>query len=270
MKKPCALVSNVKNEAVILPLWLSYYTRFFDPVDIYVGDDSSTDSTVSILNSAGVNIDTIAGYNGPRKHKHLISHIRGKATDLLREYETILFVESDEFVVPVAGSLREFIDLFAAASATCKACQRFGSDKCGAHQMQVCTNLEIIQDIASEPELDLSKPIMAQRSHALNVPKFNNAQLWGVAPRWSEGYHDVDGSKPEASGTIWLVHLHHIDFKLCNERHKARKRLVDNIVFAVEEDAELETFFRTKLNDPGMYYNGPVITEIPPEVKSAF
>ena len=33
------------NEAVFLPLWLRYYSRFFAPEDIYVLDNETTDGS---------------------------------------------------------------------------------------------------------------------------------------------------------------------------------------------------------------------------------
>lgn len=277
MKKRCALISNVKNEEIILPLWLSYYTRFFHPSDIYVGDDSSTDSTTSILKTAGVAVDVVPPCScEENKHRHLVKYNAHKMTELLKTYEAVLFVESDEFIVPALGTLGEFLTVWTTGSQSCQACKdevRASSDKeskCRFHQVQTSTNVEIIQDIDNERELDLTMPIMAQRSHALNVPKFNNSQLWSVPPRWTSGYHNVRGLKLPPSQTLWLVHIHHIDFKSCNERHKARKQFVDNIIFAVEVDAELEEFFRNKLNNPSLYYGYPRTMEIPPEVKTAF
>ena len=37
----------VYNEAVFLPIWLRYYSRFFAPDDIYVLDHESTDGSTS-------------------------------------------------------------------------------------------------------------------------------------------------------------------------------------------------------------------------------
>lgn len=281
MKKLCALLSNVKNEEVILPLWLSYYTRFFAPSDIYISDDSSTDTTVSILETAGVVIDTVsaslnASLSGSSHHQHLVDHNKDKVSELLQTYETVLFVEGDEFVVPVSGTLKEFLDGWALGAQNCQRCKieklenSDAQHKCFFHRVQTFTNLEIIQDVDNEPDLILTQPIMAQRAHALNVPKFDNPQLWGVRPSWSSGYHGINGHKIPSDRTLWLVHLHHVDFKLCNERHKSRKKIVDNVFFAVEEDDELMTYFRTKLNTPTMFYNGPIVMEIPPEVKIAF
>lgn len=267
MKKPCALVSNVKNEAIVLPMWLAYYTRFFEPRDIYVGDDSSTDGTVTLLRQAGTNLDVVPSYSGPQKHRHLIEYIRRQTQHLLKAYDNVLFVESDEFVVPVTGTLGDHLSRYAAERYQCAGCI---TRACPRHEYQVMNNLEIIHDVVGEPGLNLGKPIMTQRSHAVHVPKFDNAQLWGTVPRWTDGYHDVDEEKPVPSNTMWLVHLHHVDYELCNERHKARKRFVDNVTFAVEEDEELRQFFLTKLHRPEVFYNDPEIVDIPTQVTEAF
>src|SRR4051812_32952538 len=40
-----AVVTIVHNEALLLPIWLRYYSRFFRPDDIYVLDNDSSDGS---------------------------------------------------------------------------------------------------------------------------------------------------------------------------------------------------------------------------------
>ena len=41
-----ALITMVHNEPVFLPIWLGYYSRFFDPQDIYVFDNETDDGSI--------------------------------------------------------------------------------------------------------------------------------------------------------------------------------------------------------------------------------
>ena len=51
-EKRRAVLTIVQNEAVFLPIWLRYYSRFFAPDDIYVLDHESTDGSTSEVGSS--------------------------------------------------------------------------------------------------------------------------------------------------------------------------------------------------------------------------
>ena len=47
MKRRKAAFTIVKNEPVMLPIWLSYYSKHFDLQDLYVLDHQSTDGSTA-------------------------------------------------------------------------------------------------------------------------------------------------------------------------------------------------------------------------------
>ncbi len=97
----------VYNEPVLLPIWLRYYSRFFDPADIYVFDNDSTDG--STARDGFVRI--------PARRDRVdaiwtLETIQALQHELMRTYDVVLVTDVDEIVVPVpqVGSLGEYLD----------------------------------------------------------------------------------------------------------------------------------------------------------------
>jgi hypothetical protein len=56
-KKKCAVFTIVQNENIFLPIWLKYYSKYFDPKDIYIlNHDSNEESMRACCRYPGVNV----------------------------------------------------------------------------------------------------------------------------------------------------------------------------------------------------------------------
>jgi len=88
--------------------------------------------------------------------------------------------------------------------------------------------LEITHYLPEEPDLDLQKPIMEQRKYCKN-----NGHLWQKATltntlvTWTPGCHETKSSMPIIVDKDYrLIHLHMMDYKICEKRHIYRNKLV--------------------------------------------
>ncbi len=105
-----AVVTMVHNEAVFLPIWLRYYSRFFSPEDIYVLDHETTDGST----------DREASY-ASRSPTSRVDHAWMASTDRAgcsasssTRHDVVLATDVDEIVAPdpQRGTWASTIDRF--------------------------------------------------------------------------------------------------------------------------------------------------------------
>lgn len=257
-KKLACLVTNLKDEEIILPHWIRYYAGHFDPHDVYVNDDSSSDGTIKLATQAGFNVTTVplncsmSSIADKRGITALVSNTTNVISDLLQRYECALFTEADDFIVCADGSpLRGFLESFVANK------DPFYTTKC----------ISITHLVDDEPALDVNVPWLRQRSNAIHIPKFDNPLLWKVAPDWSNGFHKAFGKKPVSDGRLIAFDTHHIDFDMCNARHASRieRNVSTNVSRLVE--GPLRDFMKKKCKEGRGLYERPSFIEVPECVK---
>jgi hypothetical protein len=199
-----AVFTIVQNEPTFLPLWLRYYSRHFDPADIYVLDHGTTDGSTDGL--AGCYVIEV---HRDRSFDH--AWLKGAVEDfqafLLRSYDVVLFAEADEFVVPDPDRYRDlaaFIDGLAAPAAR-------------------CTGYNVVHYPDEEPPLRFGEPILRQRRWWHPARRWYSKRLLARAPlSWSYGFHDeLNAPFVEPDPGLLLVHLHRVDYDYCLARHRS-------------------------------------------------
>ena len=117
--------------------------------------------------------------------------------ELLLRYRAVLFAEVDEIVIPREGSLRDSVAAFArdteAARETEGGAEEAAAGAAGAAEAAVaaaeakaeavlppavaCTGWEMHHDFGTEPAIDLSRPLLAQRSRWHRNTLYDKAPL---------------------------------------------------------------------------------------------
>jgi hypothetical protein len=205
----------VKNEGIFMPFWLEYYLKHFEPRDLYVHSDGSTDNTEGQCRACGVNFHAVPPGTIPVGKND--RYIKGVITQLLESYECVLFAESPDDILtpgPVHNcNLREYIDEFRQSPDT----------------FRFLSGINIVQH-KDEPAYDPSRgTLMSQRNHAIRCTQYDNPFLWKVTPLWSRGWHDLGGPRIDGGGDtqgedkrLYNLHIHYADFGLANARHHVR------------------------------------------------
>ena len=257
-KKLACLVTNVRDEEIIFPHWIKHYARYFEPCDVYVNDDGSTDATVELAVAAGCHVTAIPQNRSMSSHRDkqgitaIASNTTNVINELLQQYECALFMEVDDLMVCADGSpLKGFLESFVANK------EPFYTSRC----------VSVTHVVGDEPALDVNVPWLRQRSNFLHIPKFDNPLLWKVAPDWSNGFHKAYGKKPKSDGMLIAFDTHHIDFDMCNARHTSRvaHNVSENVSRLV--DGPLRDFFRRKCREGHGLYERPSFIEVPECVK---
>ncbi len=202
VRRSRAVVTIVHNEPVFLPVWLGYYSRFFEPSDIYVLDNDTTDGSTGD-DSGYVRIPVT---RDEVDHTWMVRTIEALQHELLDRYDAVLVTDVDELVSPVPewGDLGEYIDLL-------------------DEEWVNCLGYEILHQ-PDEPPLDLARPILDQRGSWFPNDGYNKACLATEPVVWRPGFHGREDYGYNIDPDLRMVHLHRMDHGICRERHMTRKR----------------------------------------------
>jgi hypothetical protein len=230
-----AAFTIVKDEQVMLPVWLGYYGRYFDPGDLYVLDHGSSDGSTAGLDGRCrvVPVHRDAAID----HAWLRSTVEAFQAFLLRSYETVLFADVDELVVadPQAhAGLDAYIEAFTKPAVR-------------------CVGFNVVQQ-PDEPPLRFDTPLLAQRRYWHASLKYSKRLLARIPLHWSVGFHhELNAPDDPPDPELVLVHLHRADFDVCLARHRAAAARTWNEAdlragwgwqYRIAEPAELEAWFR--------------------------
>ncbi len=232
--RPRAAFTIAQNEPVMLPLWLSYYERYFDPDDLYVLDHDSGDGSTEGLEGR---CHVVPVHRDTFDHHWLKSTVELFQAFLLCSYDTVLFAESDEFVLADPHRYTGLDDYIAKLARPAARCAGFNV----VHQ-------------PDEPPLRFDAPLLAQRQYWHASLLYSKRLLSRIPLHWSEGFHlefcaPDDPPDPE----LLLVHLHRVDYDTCLARHRAaaaRDWKEDDVLRGfgaqnqIVEPSEFEEWFR--------------------------
>jgi hypothetical protein len=199
--RPRAAFTIAQNEPVMLPLWLSYYGRYFDPDDLYVLDHDSSDGSTEGLEGR---CRVVPVHRQTYDHDWLRSIVESFQAFLLRSYDTVLFTDSDEFVLADPSRYSGLDDYIAKLT----------------RPAARCTGFNVVQQ-PDEPPLRFDAPLLAQRRRWHASLLYSKRLLSRIPLRWSEGFH-LEYSAPDDSPDpeLLLVHLHRVDYDTCLARHR--------------------------------------------------
>jgi len=143
---------------------------------------------------------------------------------LLSSYRAVLFAESDEIVSPTPDSPHATLTEYADAVLGREESRGFSKREVDYVK---CTGFEVVHQPETEPAIDWSQPLLAQRSKWAPCRMYSQTLLSRVPLEWQKGFHELEqkrSRRPEAEPDLVLVHLHKIDFDFCLARHEEIRR----------------------------------------------
>jgi hypothetical protein len=226
-----ATFTVTRNETVFLPVWVRNSLRNFKPEDIYILDHQSEDSSVKDAVSLGCKSETIFPPGNPSAD-WFRERVKQKQVELLRDYDWVLFAESDELILPRSGLSMQ--DL----------CNDLQSRRIDIVR---CSGVDIVHDYKNEAHIDFSpgSDLLANRSNCVIYftpgnevipnPKmrytYSKPNLSRKPTNWANGFHRLDSEisfrKPnepfvEISPDLFLVHCHYLDLKETDRRRRMK------------------------------------------------
>lgn len=214
-----AAFTVVRNEPIFLPLWLKYYSRIADTIHVFdhFTEDGSVVEAEKHYDFAVFEFDDsdieIHKWEGPS----LI--IKGHFATLVDsgKFDYVIYTDVDEFIVPDPSlyvDLRHYIEEMA--------------DETPPKNYAWCKGWEIVHDIANEPAMDFSQPILAQRKFMKESHLYDKPLIGRVHMNWCRGQHYIQNVGKSIDKNLWLFHLHYADLDVCAQRYVRRFPGIDH------------------------------------------
>ncbi len=197
-----AAITIVHNESVFLPIWLGYYSRFFDPADLYVIDNDTTDGSTDRDGFV-----RIPGHHDRVDNIWMLQTVERVQHELIEGgYDVVLVTDVDEIITPTPewGTLGDYLDEL----------DDWWVD---------CIGYDLIHMIDREKPLNLSRPILDQRKFWFANGAFNKPAIATGPMSWVPGFHHRTDGQLNYDPDLRLIHLHRMDYEICRARHLSRR-----------------------------------------------
>jgi hypothetical protein len=200
-RKRRAALTIVRNEPVFLPIWLGYYSRFFEPDDIYVLDHSSRDGSTAAEGFVRIPVshDTV-------DHTWMVRTVEEHQHELIERYDAVLVTDVDEIVAPrpELGSLGDYIDRLDEGFVN-------------------CIGYELLHLVDREPGFDPANKVLDQRGYWFANNIYDKPAIATEPMRWTPGFHRTQDLQVRLDPDLYLIHLHRMDYEICLARHRYRR-----------------------------------------------
>ena len=194
-----AAFTLVQNDMVILNLWLSYYSKYFDYL-VVIGN--GTKESYGKLEPLKEKYDFyFERIDFAGNSESTLDICKRKQKELLEKYNWVLYCDCDEFIV---ADPKKYMDLRVFMDA-------YPAEKC------YCEGFNVLQ-VENEQPINFAFPYLSQRKYWSKDIDYNKPLLSKVPLNWAPGCHremeipDTDGKKIADTG-LFLHHLKYADLK---------------------------------------------------------
>jgi len=199
MKKHSAVLTLVRNEHIMLPYWLRYYTKQFDSTDTYIIHNKDQD--IFIPENLNVYIERQEKFD----HYWMAELVTEYLHNLLNEYNYVLFTEADEIIIPTKHkNIKDYItyldsnDILTIAT----------------------TGYNLVHQYNRESKFDNNKNILEQRRYVCRNNLYNKPLITSQPIFYSVGFHTAYPQTFDNDDNLWLLHLKSFDLDLSTRRQK--------------------------------------------------
>ena len=197
-----AVITFVYNEAVNLPIWIRYFGAQVGTKNLFVVDLGTDDGSTDGLGE----VNRIAVPRVQFDEYAKTSFINALQKGLLNYYDTVIYTDADELVVPDPD---RYADLRAYLEGN-------KSDYVS------CVGLNIVHMLTIEEPLDLARPVLQQRRFAKFWSATCKPAVSRVPMNWSPGFHGAD-KPPRIDPALFLFHTKWMDYGLAMRRHRTSR-----------------------------------------------
>lgn len=220
--KRVAVVTQVFNESLFLPIWISHYGRQFGKENLFIVDDSSSDGSTSQNDVAkSVLIKKKKGQLDEDDRSLLMSLF---SDHLLKYYDIVIYTDCDEIIVLdplVKNNLKDYL------------CE-------SEHDHLGAIGFDVLHAVLREDKIDCSRALFEQRHFVLFNHHYCKPLINKRSVRFAAGFHSSD-KKAYLDKNLILFHLRSVDI----DNSKRRIKNLNSIKFSVNSlDKNHSSHFR--------------------------
>jgi hypothetical protein len=218
MSKAVAVITDALSPGFFFPAWHKYYSRLFGESNLYVMTYKGF-----AQDFAGFGLGKV--YELPTLYNDTVraAEIAGFVSRLLETYDYVVRVDCDEFLVVDPrefSDLREYIEKLERPYVT-------------------AIGFDVIQDLATEPPLDMNRTLLAQRQFCFALTALNKTCITSIPLRWWNGFHYC--TQPPALDKIYLLHMKRADLAMQEQWNEFMSGLV-------VDDEFIANYYRTPIS----------------------
>ena len=191
-----AVVTFVYNESVNLPIWRRYYAANFGERNLFVADRESTDGSTADLGA----VNRLTLPHTPFDEFAKTGFINALHRSLLHYYDTVIYTDCDEIIVP--GPAHVSLDAYLRAS---------------DFDYVSCVGLNVLHLLNEEDPLEPDRPILRQRRYARFFSPTCKTLISRVPIQWLPGIHSCD-KPPKIDPDLYLFHTKTMDYAIAMRR----------------------------------------------------
>lgn len=235
MKKECAIFTIVKNEKLFIPIWYSYYSKFFDKDDIYILDNNTDDGSLDVINSNIIKIKSEFDLD----YRLLTNEVTKFQSILLKKYKYVIYTDVDEIIFnTIEPDLKKYISFLSKNNIS----------------YVTCIAYEIYHDIDNK-ECNYNKniKILDQRNLWFRHHIYDKTLISSVPCSWVVGFHHTTNLIPNPDPNLILLHLHRFDYNSHKDRKISFQKLKfknngDGFQNKLKSEKEIHDFFHQEKN----------------------
>jgi hypothetical protein len=225
-KRERCVFTIMNNEYDFFPIWLNYYSKFFDPQDIYVLDHNSEgeffEQVQQLSREGKFNLQRVYNY-ALFDHAWLQSTVCDFQRFLLNSYNSTLFIEIDEIVATDPNSqfknIGEYMDAF---------------NKSGLKAVRA-DGYNVVSNPDKDAPIDPNIPILQQRTRYKWDLAYCKPYIASIPLDYINGFHTTI-SEQIATGErfgikeylidkqLITLHLHCIDINWTHQKNHRRSK----------------------------------------------
>jgi hypothetical protein len=204
-----AVLTVARDEAEMLPRWISYYGGQFGVQNLIVIDDNSTDGSTDDLPCT---VHRIPGFPPGMFEKTRIRLVSGLAQGLLQTYDVVIFTDTDEFIVPDPAKHDGLLAYLAAKPEP---------------TVHASYALNVIHHVGAEGVLDPALPVLGQRNFAKFARVMCKPSIKRIPAAWRLASHGIAAPYlPDPD--LWMFHLKFADLDSLRDRADRRHQGMSN------------------------------------------
>ncbi len=253
-KKKCAIFVMTQNEEIFLPIWLKYYSKYFEGDDIFVFDHRSTDNSIEKCSQSFKFRHLRLNYPFSFDHKWFQFVEENTYVKLLESYEYVLFTDVDEILLANSEKYTGLDDYI----------NKLQEDRVR------CLGYDLINVKDKESIFNVNESVLSQRKYWYRTEMYDKTLLSKIPLKFTIGNHTLSGIRqPRQDKDLLLIHLHKLDFEMCWNKNVEKAKLQWNDV-----DISTERGWQNRITDLAQFeeyfYNWPKginIQEIPNDIR---